>query len=224
MWHSVTAHSGPTWLQGRSGLSCCIFGDCRHPLLAVYNDAVSQFSHIVPLHQAFYTYWQDHCCKGGRVKEKDISLRALKSILPNLIKIRKTPDGPQYSVIGTNVIQEYGKNFTGLFVSEQPHEICKKADFALIKRMENQSSLVISFGYFCYPGKHYLRVMNSCFALISDDGRISGYLLLFTVDRGTYLEKMYDPIDPVQINTGKADVVSQQDFDHAMAQYNSLSL
>ena len=181
-------------------------------------------ANIISLHQAFFEFWCNHRCELGRVSEKNVSLRALKTVLPNIIKLKKTSDGPRYSVLGSNVLEEYDQNFTGILVSDQPHEICKKADLALIKRIEKKPSFTVSFGFFCYPNKNYLRVMDSGFAFTADDGSISGYLVVFTVDRDNYLEKLYSPINPHRIESGKADVANQNDFDQAVEQYKNLTL
>ena len=174
------------------------------------------------MHQSFYDFWQENRSNDGYVDDSKIELSAFKSIASNIVKIKKTPKGPKYTIIGTNIVDEYKQDFTGLLVSEHPHEPCRETYFSLIEKMEKKPSLVNCYGYFCYPSKNYLRTMETAFP-ISKQGEISGYLVLVTVDHTHYGDNMYQPRDPSSVTANEVQIENQQDFDHTMALYQQLS-
>ena len=175
------------------------------------------------MHQKFYDFWIANRSPDGRVSDESIQPRALKSLLPNIVKIRKTLDGPKYTIIGTQVVEEYKQDFTGLLVSEHPHELCRNTYISMMQKMDKQPSLVNCHGYFCYPDKAYLRTMETGFALSSSDGEISGYLVLVTVDHTYYSDDMYLPQDPATVIAHEVCIQSQHDFDQTMSLYKTLS-
>ncbi|WP_262694551.1 hypothetical protein [Kordiimonas aquimaris] len=179
-------------------------------------------THIRELHQSFYDFWLENRTPDGRVEDKKIELSVLRSIAPNIVKIAKTPEGPKYTIIGTKVVEEYKQNFTGLLVSEHPHEVCRKTYLSMINQMEQQSSLINCHGYFCYPSKNYLRTMETAFAL-TKDAEISGYLVLVTVDHTNYDGNMYLPREPSDVIAHEVQIETQQDFDGMMKSYRQLS-
>lgn len=179
--------------------------------------------HIRDMHQEYYNFWQHNRLPNGSVVNEKIRLDTLKSISPNIVRIRKTDDGPKYTLIGTQVVEEYKQDFTGLLVSEHPHELCRATYLSMIHQMEKQPSMVMTYGYFCYPGKSYLRTLETGFALSSPDGSITGYLVLVTVDHSYYEQDMYLPRDPSNVVAHEVHIQSQQDFDQTMDMYQSLS-
>lgn len=178
---------------------------------------------IRTMHQKFYSFWQENRAPDGSVANEKIRLDTLKGVLPNIVRIRKTEDGPKFTLIGTQVVEEYKHHITGLLVSEHPHEVCRATYISLIKQMEKQSSMVTCYGYFCYPDRRYLRTMETGFTLSAPDGTITGYLVLVTVDHSHYQHDMYLPRDPVEVISNEVFIQSQQDFDQAMSLYQSLS-
>ena len=181
-------------------------------------------AHIQKMHQEFYNFWKSNRLPDGSVKNESIHPRALKSLLPNIVRIRKTPAGAKYTIIGTQVVEEYKQDFTGLLVSEHPHEICRNTYISMMQQMDKQPSMVTCYGYFCYPDKAYLRTMETGFALSSADGAISGYLILVTIDHTSYLNDMYLPQDPASVAAHEVHIESQHDFDRTMSLYQTLSL
>ncbi len=179
--------------------------------------------HIKGMHQEFYDFWQQHRQPDGSVINDKITLNALKPVVPNLVKIGKTPVGPKYTLIGTQVVEEYKQDFTGFLVAEHPHEICRNTYISMMRQMDEQSALVTCYGRFCYPNKNYLRTMETGFALSSADGNISGYLVLATVDHTFYLHDMYLPYEPSKVATHEVHIQNQRDFDRTMDLYQGLS-
>lgn len=179
--------------------------------------------HIKNMHQQFYDFWQKHRQPDGSVSNSLITLNALRPIVPNLVKIANTPAGPKYTIIGTQVVEEYKQDFTGLLVEEHPHELCRNTYISMIQQMEQQPSLVTCYGYFCYPDKSYLRTLETGFSLSSPDGAITGYLVLVTVDHSFYQGDMYLPQDPANVAAHEVHIQNQQDFDRTMTLYQGLS-
>lgn len=179
--------------------------------------------HIQSMHQEFYNFWEKHRLPDGSVANEKIRLDALKPVISNLVKIGKTPEGPRYTIIGTQVVEEYKQDFTGLLVSEHPHEICRNTYLSMMQQMEEQPSLVTCYGYFCYPNKNYLRTLETGFAVSSDEGTKSGYLVLVTVDHSYYKHGMYIPQDPAKVAAHEVHIENQRDFDRTMTLYQSLS-
>lgn len=179
--------------------------------------------HIHAMHQEFYNFWQQNRLADGSVLNEKVRLDTLKSVLPNIVKIRKTPDGPKYTLIGTQVVEEYKQDFTGMLVSEHPHELCRNTYISMIEQMEKQPSMVTCYGYFCYPDRSYLRTLETGFALSSADGTKTGYLVLVTVDHSYYEGTMYLPNDPANVMAHEVHIQNQQDFDRTMALYQTLS-
>jgi len=178
---------------------------------------------IQKMHQEFYNFWISNRLPNGRVMDESIQPRELKSLLPNIVKIRNTPVGPKYTIIGTQVVEEYRQDYTGFLVSEHPHELCRKTYISMMQKMDTQPSLVNCYGYFCYPDKAYLRTMETGFALSSPDGNVSGYLVLVTVDHTYYSEAMYLPKDPANVIAHEVCIQNQHDFDRTMSLYKTLS-
>ncbi len=179
---------------------------------------------IIGMHQLFYDFWmrtrnEDGCVEDGKIDPND-----LKPLLSNLVKIRNTPEGPQYTIVGTQIVEEYRQDFTGFLVAEHPHEICRTTYQSMIERMNSSSSLINCYGYFCYTHRNYLRTMETGFALCDGNGDITGYLVLVTVDHDHYFEKLYQPVNPMSVAAREADIESQNDFNSTMKLYRQLSV
>ncbi len=175
------------------------------------------------MHQKFYDFWQLHRLPCGGISNDVVTPKALKPLLTNIVRIRKTPAGPKYTIIGTQVVEEYKQDFTGLLVSEHPHEICRNTYISMIQQMEEQPFLVTCYGRFCYPNRNYLRTMETGFALTFADGTISGYLVLVTVDHTFYMDDMYSPCEPSSVTAHEVHIQNQYDFDRTMALYQGLT-
>lgn len=180
--------------------------------------------HIFNLHQAFFDFWTENRLPSDRVRDKSVDPKLLKLLLPNLAKIRLGQNGPGFSLVGTNIAEEYQTDFTGKLVTEHPYPICREIYLTLIERMDMQPGYKICYGYFCYNERQYLRTMEATFPLESDAGDASGYLVLVSVDHGAYKDKLYLPEMPIDATAKYADVVTQDDFEDAMERYRTLKL
>ena len=175
-------------------------------------------------HQKFYDFWEKYRSADGRVPLGHVKPHRLKSVLPNIVKIRITPEGPRFALVGTQVVEEYEQDFTGMLVEEHPYDICRETYLSMINRMNNQPDLVNCHGLFCYLNKHYLRTMESGFALKDDPKcEICGYLVLVTIDHRQYMDKLYKPMMPERVFTGEAEIGNQSTFNQTMVQYKELS-
>ena len=180
--------------------------------------------HITQKHQDFYDFWQKYRSADGRVSLDNIRPRRLKSVLPNIVKIRTSTEGPRFALVGTQVVEEYEQDFTGMLVEDHPYAACRETYLSMIDRMNNQSDLVNCHGLFCYLNKHYLRVMESGFALSDDaSGEVCGYLVLVTIDHSEYMDKLYKPMEPEQIVGGETEITNQSGFEKTMSLYKGLS-
>lgn len=180
--------------------------------------------HITQKHQEFYDFWQQYRAANGRVSLGDIKPKRLKAVLPNIVKIRMSPEGPRFALVGTQVVEEYERDFTGMLVEDHPYDICRETYLSMIDRMNNQPDLVNCHGLFCYLNKHYLRTMESGFAL--SDGEhdaVCGYLVLVTIDHSRYMDKLYKPTAPEQVLCGETEIGNQLAFDKTMSLYKELS-
>lgn len=176
------------------------------------------------MHQEFYEFWLQHKDQLGHVPKTAIDPSRFKSLLPNIVKIRNSDDGPRFTIVGTHVVDEYRQDFTGLLVREHPYDVCRETYLSMIERMNTLASMVNSHGLFCYEGRRHLRTMESGFALINpNDNRISGYLVLVTVDHKSYSDNLYAPAAPEKVVCAEANIASQAEFDFTMRGYQSLS-
>lgn len=180
--------------------------------------------HIQAMHQTFFDFWNAHRALEGRVCDRLIDPKLLKSVLPNLVKIRLRDSEPKFSIVGTNIVEEYQTDFTGKLVREHPYPICREIYLSLLKHMDAEPGYKLCYGYFCYSERHYLRTMEAAFPLGSETGETSGYLVLVTVNHDTYKEKLYQPNMPENATTKYADIATQKEFDEAMKRYQQLSL
>lgn len=175
------------------------------------------------MHQEFYEFWLRHKNQMGRVPEPAIDPSRFKSLLPNIVKIRNSDDGPRFTIVGTHVVDEYKQDFTGLLVRDHPYDVCRETYLSMIERMNALALMVNSHGLFCYQGRRHLRTMESGFALATPDNNISGYLVLVTVDHQSYADNLYTPVEPEDVVCAEANIDSQIEFDLAMQRYQGLS-
>lgn len=181
-------------------------------------------SNIVQMHQSFFDFWNIYKRADGRVSIDDVRPNRLKSILPNIVKIRTSNEGSRFALVGTQVVEEYQQDFTGMLVQDHPHEVCRETYLSMIDHMNSRHGIACCFGMFCYLNRHYLRTMESGVALAhADSDKVAGYLVLVTIDHAEYMDKLYHPMPPEQVLAGEANIVSQADFNNAMQGYHSLS-
>ncbi len=181
-------------------------------------------SNIIEMHQEFYEFWLHHRDVSGRVPEPAIDPSKFKPLLPNIVKIRNSDDGPRFTIVGTHVVDEYKQDFTGLLVCDHPYDVCRETYLSMIDRMNTLTSMVNSHGLFCYTNRRHLRTMESGFALANPDtNHISGYLVLVTVDHRIYSDNLYAPIEPEEVVCAEANIGNQAEFDLTMQGYQNLS-
>ncbi len=186
---------------------------------------MSAQSHIIDMHQSFYRFWLENCTDNGFLDERDAAPKRFKALLPNIVKIRATEAGPRFSVVGTQVVDEYKQDFTGLLVDNHPYDVCRAIYLSLIQRMNDQQGFVNCHGLFCYENRHYLRTMESAFALLNNEtSAVSGYLVLVTVDHTAYANTLYSPTMPINVASGETAIYSQADFDQTMRAYQGMTL
>lgn len=184
---------------------------------------MSAQSHIIEMHQSFYQFWLENRTENGFLDERNAAPKRFKALLPNIVKIRATSDGPKFSVVGTHVVDEYKQDFTGVMVHDHPYDVCREIYLSLIQRMNDQQGFVNCHGLFCYENRHYLRTMESGFALLNTEtNAVSGYLVLVTVDHTAYMDTLYSPAMPINVASGETAICSQADFDQTMRAYQGI--
>lgn len=178
---------------------------------------------IKQMHQDFYDFWLSYRLSSGLVPQKEVQPHRLKSILPNIVKIKGFGEDARFTLVGTNVVEEYERDFTGLKVKDHPYDVCRETYLSMIERLNAGQGLVNCHGIFCYLNKHYLRTMESGFGLACPEtGEITGYLVLVTVDHSNYMEKLYLPMMPEQVDCKESVIANQTDFETTMHTYQSM--
>lgn len=182
---------------------------------------MDQSPHIQRQHQKFYDFWHENANDHGQVPADTFNPKSLIPLLSNLVKVKETAEGPQYTVIGTNVVEEYKQDFTNILIKDHPYPVCRDIYLNLIERMKHEQTLAVCFGQFCYPDRKYLRTMHSGFALYDSNQRITGYIILFTVDHSLYPQDIYAPVSPHEYGLKDAQISNQHDFDKTIETYNT---
>lgn len=173
------------------------------------------------MHQFFYEFWSSNKMPNGSVLEANAHPAQLKSVLPNIVKIKNTTDGPRFSVVGTGIVDEYRQDFTGILVTEHPYEICREIYLSLIQRMNSAPGLKSTYGQFCYRERELLKTMEMAFPLTDEDGIISSYLVFVTVDHSDYARQLYFPTMPNKATSVEVDISTKAEFRKLLADYKN---
>ncbi len=131
--------------------------------------------------------------RNGWVEKHKIQLAHLKAIASNVVMLKKTKESRwRFTLIGTSIVDEYKKDFTGFYIEDIPYEECRALFSAATHNTSEKSQPFKLQGKFCNHDGDFFDVREIAVP-VSDNGKEVTHVLIYMfIDRNNPGRFLYD--------------------------------
>jgi hypothetical protein len=145
--------------------------------------------------QSFIDFWRDHASEDGWVDKRYITLSKLWLLSPNLILLKRAETGRwRFTLIGTDIVEEYKEDFTGCYIEDIPHEECRTLYREATSRTAAISLAHRLEGNFCNNDGGYQKAEEVAIPVSKNAQDVTHVMILCLVDRSDPERSLYDDI------------------------------
>ncbi len=151
------------------------------------------------IHTTLLNFYEDHANSNGLVPKPSVDPIHLKDILPFLILAKKTElDDWQFTVVGTEIVAGYGRDFSGVMLSQLEYSPCQNVYQQMIGECVRAREPLLCVGRMQYPEREMLDTHKTILP-VSDNGSSVSHCLfgLSVVRRPRSIDTFYQPTVPL---------------------------
>lgn len=151
------------------------------------------------IHATLLNFYEDHANSSGLIPKPSVDPITLKDVLPYLILSKRTESGDwQFTVVGTEIVAGYGRDFSGVLLSQLEYSPCQNVYRQMIQECTKTREPLLSVGRMHYPERQVLDTQKTILP-ISDNGSSVSHCLfgLSVVQRPRSIDYFYQPIKPL---------------------------
>ncbi|WP_343563377.1 hypothetical protein [Kiloniella sp. b19] len=128
----------------------------------------------------------------GWICKSDIQLEVFASVAANMILLKRERDDWVFTLIGTGIVEEYRRDFTGFSVQEIPHDECRTLYRETIEKTSTHVRPFEIRGDFCCADGNFIKASEISVPLSEDGQSVTHVLILCVLDRSDKTMKLYD--------------------------------
>lgn len=151
-------------------------------------------------HLEFANHWKALARSGCIPSRDQLDLKKIKGSLSGMV-LSDVVDGERpgggttyrYRLAGSSVVAAFDKELTGLFVHENPYEICRIMHLRLFDHVRAVKEPIYTSTLFCYPSRRHLVATKTVYPLSQDGVTVDKIAMVQTLSfSDKSQEKIYD--------------------------------
>lgn len=150
------------------------------------------------LHALILNFFEENAQPQGWVAKSSIDPVRFKSALPNVLLLEKTAeDDWRFSVVGTGIVNAYGKDFSRSLLSELAYLPCQNVYRTMIDACVSARRPQVCTGRMRYPHREFIDTIKTIIPISGNEEDVSHCLFVVSIEScPESFTHLYEPTPP----------------------------
>lgn len=150
------------------------------------------------LHALILDFFEENALPQGWVPKSSIDPLKFKTALPNVLLVESTDQGDwRFSVVGTGIVNAYGRDFSRSLLSELTYLPCQNVYKTMIEACVSSLGPHVCIGQMRYPQREFIDTIKTIIPISGNEKDVSHCLFVLSIEsRPETFTHLYEPTPP----------------------------